>query len=153
MTTTSANRTLSYRILIILAVAGLLVAGYLSFVYLADVEALCSGVGGCDAVKSSRYSNLAGIPVPVIGVVGYAAILGVLLLERRGGTLAEYGPTLVFGMSLFGTLYSAYLTYLELAVIRAVCPYCVASAVIMTAILGVAIYRLVQTMRSYAEVA
>lgn len=150
---TSADRTLSRRILIALAVAGLLVAGYLTYVYVADVDALCSGVGGCDAVKNSRYSSLAGIPVPVIGVVGYAAILGVLLLEETDSILAEHGPILVFGMSLFGTLYSAYLTYLELAVIRAVCPYCVVSAVIMTAILGIAVYRLVQTMRSYAEVA
>ena len=120
--------------LIVLCVAGLLVSGYLAYVYLADADALCSGVGGCDAVKDSRYAAVAGIPVPVLGLAGYAAILA-------------------FGFSLFGTLYSAYLTYLELAVIKAVCPYCVASAVIMTAIFAVALARLVKDLRSVQEYA
>ena len=149
----TANHTLSRRILIVLAAAGLLVAGYLAYVYIADVDALCSNVGGCDAVKNSRYSRVAGVPVPVLGMLGYGAILGLLLLEGSNRALAEHSPTLVFGLSLFGTLYSAYLTYLELAVIKAVCPYCVVSAIIMTAILGVATYRLVRVMRSYEEFA
>lgn len=148
----TANIT-SRRILIALTILGLLVAGYLAYVYIADVEALCSNVGGCDAVKNSRYSHVAGIPVPVIGLAGYGAILLLLLIEGTGGALAEQSPTLVFGLSLLGTLYSAYLTYLELAVIKAICPYCVASAIIMTVILGVAVYRLARIMRSYEEFA
>lgn len=139
--------------MIALAILGLLVAGYLAYVYLADVEALCSNVGGCDAVKNSRYAEVAGIPVPILGMAGYGAILLLLLIERTGVTFAEQSPILVFGLSLLGTLYSAYLTYLEIAVIKAICPYCVASAIIMTVILGVAVYRLVRIMRSYEEVA
>lgn len=141
------------RLLIVLCIAGLLVSGYLAYVYLADAEALCTGVGGCDAVKDSRYAVVAGIPVPVLGIAGYAAILAVVLLEGSSGLLGEQGRILVFGLSLLGTLYSAYLTYLEIAVIKAICPYCVASAVIMTAIFGVAVVRLVRDMRSYQEYA
>ncbi len=139
--------------LIVLCVAGLLVSGYLAYVYLADADALCSGVGGCDAVKDSRYAAVAGIPVPVLGLAGYAAILAVVLLETSSGFLGEHSRILAFGFSLFGTLYSAYLTYLELAVIKAVCPYCVASAVIMTVIFAVALARLVKDLRSVQEYA
>ena len=86
--------------LIVLCVAGLLVSGYLAYVYLADADALCSGVGGCDAVKDSRYAAVAGIPVPVLGLAGYAAILAVVLLETSSGFLGEHSRILAFGFSL-----------------------------------------------------
>lgn len=133
---------LSRQLLLTLTVLGILVATYLSYVYLFDADVLCTGVGGCDAVKSSRYSYVAGIPVAVIGLGGYVAILAGVLLETASSSMRQYSPILVFGLSLVGLLYSIYLTYLELAVIKAVCPYCVVSAVIMLAIFVVATYRL-----------
>jgi uncharacterized membrane protein len=134
-------RTLS----LIVAVAGAIVAGYLTYVYLTDAETLCTGVGGCDAVKHSRFAHIGGIPIAALGLAGYLAIVGSLVLESSGSLGAEYGPILVFGLSLLGTLYSAYLTYLELFVIRAICPYCVASAVLMTIEFGLSIARLLTT--------
>ncbi len=134
------------RITIWLAILGILIAGYLSYVELTDSEVLCKGVGGCDVVQSSRYAEIAGIPVALIGLLGYSAILGLLLIERvaSNSRLAEFSPILVFGLSLIGILYSAYLTYIEFFVIRAVCPYCVASAVVMAGIFGAALVRLCQ---------
>jgi uncharacterized membrane protein len=71
----------------------------------------------------------------------YLAIALLLALEDRAGALETYGPLAVFGLALTGTLYSAYLTYVELFVLHAVCPYCVVSAVLMTAIFILAVIR------------
>ena len=133
---------------IVLALAGLLVAGYLTNLHLSDSSALlCAEGGGCDVVRDSPYSEIAGIPVAIFGIAGYLAILVVLLLDSKKRTfLYEYGPTVVFGFSLIGVLYSIYLTYLELFVIIAICPYCVISAVLMLVIFVIAILRM--TMRN-----
>jgi uncharacterized membrane protein len=125
-----------------LVILGILVAGYLSWAYLSDTDVLCSGVGGCDMVRQSAYSRVLGVPVAVIGLAGYLAILAVLALEKVSPPLADSAPVLVFGLSLVGTLYSAYLTYLEFFVISAVCPYCIVSAITMTLIFAIALYRL-----------
>ncbi len=132
------------RISIGLTVLGIVVAGYLTFLHLTDSSALCNGFGGCDAVRQSRYSEVAGIPVALIGLFGYLAILAVLLTEELDGPLAAQALILTFGLTLVGTLYSLYLTYLELFVIAAICPYCIASAVIMIVIFGFALYRVLR---------
>lgn len=131
------------RVSIGLAVVGLLVAGYLTYLHLSgSTAALCAQGGGCDTVRTSRYSVVAGIPVAVVGVAGYLAMLAILLLEEFDGPLADLAPLLMFGFSLIGVLYSIYLTYLELFVIAAICPYCVASAVIVALLFIVAILRM-----------
>jgi uncharacterized membrane protein len=65
-------------------------------------------------------------------------------MENRGDYWAEYGPIMVFGISLAGVLYSAYLTYVEIYVLRAICPYCVVSAVVLVLLLALATTRLVR---------
>ena len=129
----------------LLATAGLVNAGYLSWLHLSDRTALlCTEGGGCDLVQNSVYSQIGGVPIALIGLAGYAFILLGLAFEER---LAEWGPPLVLGASLIGTLYSAYLTYLELFVLHAICPYCVASAAFMVGLLIIAISRFRQTWR------
>jgi len=125
-----------------LAMLGALDSAYLTWVKVANATAFCSNVGDCDAVNASVYSELFGIPIALFGVGAYLAIAALLALEDRGPTLREWGPLAVFGLALTGTLYSAYLTYVELFVIYAVCPYCVASAVLITGILILAVVRL-----------
>jgi uncharacterized membrane protein len=127
---------------IVLSVLGLLVAGYLIFFKLFPTSTLCVGAGGCETVNTSVYSEVMGIPVAALGAGAYAAMLGLLVFENRVPFLREWGPMMVFGLAFAGFLYSAYLTYIELAVIHAVCPYCVASAVIITLILAVSAARL-----------
>jgi uncharacterized membrane protein len=122
---------------IVLALVGLAIAAYLTYVHYAKLKPLClAGGGGCETVQSSEWSKLAGVPVALIGLVGYAGILASLLAPGEAGRLATVALTLV------GWLFSAYLTYRELFSIHAICQWCVASAVVMTAlaILSVARY-------------
>lgn len=112
-----------------LAVAGMVVAGYLTYVETQAAAAVCGPVGDCNAVQSSAYARLFGVPVGVIGLAGYVAILGAWLWGRSGNATAR---ALLAGMAAVGVLFSIYLTYLELFVIEAVCLWCLSSAVIMT---------------------
>lgn len=118
----------------LLALAGLAVAGYLTYVETQLVQAVCGPVGDCNAVQSSSYARLFGVlPVGVLGAAGYVGILAAWLLNRLGrGRLAAMAPVAVLVMTLFGVIFSIYLTYLELFVIRAVCIWCLTSAVIIT---------------------
>jgi uncharacterized membrane protein len=136
-----------------LALLGVLDSAYLTWIKLANTRAFCSAVGDCDAVNSSAYSQVFGIPIALLGLGAYLAIVGLLWLEDRLPVLAEYGPLAVFGLALTGTLYSAYLTYVEFFVIYAVCPYCVVSALLITGIFILSIVRLVRggLARSPAE--
>jgi uncharacterized membrane protein len=126
-------------VMAVLAVAGLGVAGYLTYVHYAGLHPVCVASGGCETVQSSHYAKLAGVPVPLLGLIGYAAILLSLLVRGESGRLATAGLALVgFGFSL-------YLTYLELFVIKAICQWCVASAVLLTALAVLAVVRLLRS--------
>ena len=128
----------------VLAALGALDAIYLSYIKLAHVEAICRGVGDCEAVNSSVYSQIGGIPIALFGLAAYLAILALLIAEPRLAALRDYVPLAVFGLALTGTLYSAYLTYVELFVIHAICPYCVISAILITGLVILAVVRLVR---------
>ncbi len=130
------------RILITLSLIGLLDSIYLTWIKLSDTEAICTGVGACDVVNTSEYSTFAGLPIALFGAAAYIAFLFLLLYENRSEWLQENGPLVLFGLSLIGFLYSLYLTYIELFVIFAICPYCVVSAIIMTLIFILAWFRL-----------
>jgi uncharacterized membrane protein len=122
-----------------IAVVGLAIAAYLTYVHYAGLHPLCLASGGCEKVQSSHWSKLAGIPVAAIGLAGYAAILASLLVPGEAGLA---GCALV---ALVGFGFSAYLTYIELFRIHAVCQWCVASAVLMTALAVLAVIRLLVT--------
>lgn len=134
-------------LMIVLAVAGLGVSAYLMWGYTVPGATLsCGGSTGCETVKNSVYANLAGIPLPVLGLISYTALL-VLLLSQGQPAVSKQGwsPVValaIFGISLAGVLYSAYLTYVELFVIYAICRWCVASAVIMVAIFVLSVFNL-----------
>lgn len=132
------------KIAILLASVGLLDSVYLTWIKLANQEAICAGIGSCELVNSSEYATLAGLPIALFGAGAYLLILIFLLFETRNAFLAENGLLLVFGISLAGVLYSAYLTYVEIAVLHAICPFCVLSAVVLLALLGLSSFRLRQ---------
>ena len=121
----------------LLCLAGLGVAGYLTYVHYEGIAPICTS-GGCEKVQASSYSELAGVPVALLGLLGYAAIA--LSLLWRG----DAGRTVTAGLAIAGFGFSAYLTYLELFVIDAICQWCVASAVLMAALLVVAVLRLLR---------
>src|SRR3989304_8402293 len=126
----------------LLAIAGLLDSLYLSYIKLTNQTASCRLIGDCEAVNNSRYAVIGGVPVAVLGGAGYLLILLLLYLDRPGG--AGRGPArfALFGVTLAGTLYSIYLTYIEIYVLQAICPFCVLSAVVMVGLFVVALIRL-----------
>jgi uncharacterized membrane protein len=127
---------------LIVAAIGFVDALYLSWVKLAHTEVFCGGSSNCSTVNNSRFAELYGIPIAFLGLGAYVVMIVLLLLEGQNRTWSEYSPLIVFGMSLIGTLYSIYLTYVEIAVIKAICPYCVVSAVMMVLLLVISILRL-----------
>ncbi len=115
------------RVALGIVVVGIAVAGYLTWVHYAGLETVCvGGGGGCERVQSSDYAELAGIPVALLGLIGYLSIGATLLLRSE---LAQMTGAL---LALVGFGFSLYLTYLELFVIDAICQWCVASAVLMS---------------------
>jgi uncharacterized membrane protein len=122
----------------VICLIGIGIAGYLTYVHYAGLKVVCLSSGGCETVQASTYSKLDGIPVAVLGLAGYVAILGSLAL--RG----ELGRSAGFGIALIGFLFSAYLTYREVFTIKAICQWCVASAVLMTILVILTALRVVR---------
>lgn len=129
---------------LVLASLGAADAVYLLILKYTHLEALCVGNRGCITVNNSVYSEIYGIPVSLFGIAAYLVIAGILLLEPRRKLARENGPLAVFGISLAGVAFSAYLTWLEFQVIHAACQFCAASAIIITLIFILAIIRLVK---------
>jgi len=127
-----------------LACLGVVDATYLLIYKLTNYNAMCMGSGGCHDVNFSSYSEIGGIPVSVFGIVAFLIIAAILLLEPRIKIVKENGTLAIFGISLTGVVFTAYLTWLEIYVIQAICPFCVASAVIIALIFILAIIRLIR---------
>jgi uncharacterized membrane protein len=123
---------------LVLAVLGVLVAGYLVYVHYAGVEPVCNIAHGCHKVQTSAYAKLAGVPVALLGLIGYVVILGALVV--RGETARMIAAL----TALIGFGFSMYLTYRELFTIDAICQWCVASAILMTGLAGVCTWRLLR---------
>jgi uncharacterized membrane protein len=130
----------------VIALVGLGIAAYLTYIHYAGVQPLCLASGGCEKVQASHWSKLGGIPVATLGLLGYASILALLFVR---GESALAATALV---ALVGFGFSAYLTYVELFRIHAVCQWCVASALLMTALAALAVTRLLvaEDSRAYA---
>ncbi len=120
----------------LVALVGLLDAIYLAYVELTQTEAACGALGNCNAVQQSAYAQVFGIPVGVIGVVGYAAALLIWGLSRTANAHGKRSAeALLLLIALAGTLFSIYLTFLEPFVIGATCAWCLVSALAMLALL------------------
>jgi uncharacterized membrane protein len=127
MTGDRTDRTL-HRALIILTLVGIGIAGYLTYVHYKGLSPVCAVGHGCEKVQASRYAKVAGVPVPLIGLIGYVAILVSLFVR---GELARLATA---AMAIGGFAFSVYLTSLELWEIHAICQWCVGSAIVMTSL-------------------
>ena len=132
------------QITIALIIIGLLVSVYMTVFKLTSNEKMCIGSKDCSVVNASRYSEVNGIPVAVIGVGGYAALLATLWFERKPGFFQQNGSMVFFGLSLTGFLFTAYLIFVEIVLIKAYCPFCITSQVAMTLIFILSVVRLVR---------
>jgi uncharacterized membrane protein len=121
--------------MVLLTVAGIGIAAYLTVVHYSGGTPVCAISHGCETVQRSHYAKLAGIPVAVLGLAGYTALLVLLAIDRSATRLVLAGGAMV----AFG--FSAYLTYLELFEIHAICQWCVGSAVIATALMALGVAR------------
>ncbi|MDX6728564.1 MAG: hypothetical protein QOK49_3369 [Baekduia sp.] len=121
---------------LVLAVLGIAVAGYLVYVHYANIDPVCNIAHGCHKVQTSQYAELAGVPVALLGLIGYVTLLGALLAP------GEPARMLAALVALVGFGFSAYLTYRELFTIDAICQWCVASAILMTGLAIVCTSRL-----------
>lgn len=127
------------------AVIGLLDSIYLTILKLSNNKSLCiQGVGDCWSVNTSIYSEIFGIPIAILGAGAYGFILIWLWAEHRTPLIHPYAGFILFGVTLIGIIYSAYLTYLEIAVIKAICPFCVVSAVAMLILFIYSVKRLIE---------
>ena len=109
---------------------------------------MCLGSGDCSTVNASIYSEVNGIPVAAVGVFGYLAILGVLLFENRNSFFRQNSTLMIFGMALTGFIFTVWLIYVEIALLKAICPFCVTSQVAMTLIFIMAVIRLIKNPQS-----
>jgi uncharacterized membrane protein len=124
-------------VLIVLAVLGVGWAGYLTYVHYSGATPVCSLKGDpCAQVQKSVYSELVGVPVALIGLIGYLSILGSLLVHEEERTRLA---TAALALGGFG--FSAYLTYREVFSLHKICEDCVASAILMTIIMCLSVWR------------
>jgi uncharacterized membrane protein len=124
----------------VLSLLGLFLSAYLYLYKIGRIGSLACGAGGCETVQQSPWSRFAGLEVSLIGVAGYAGLLLVSLVALQPGPSSRRWPTtLLLLLSGLGVAFTAYLTYLELFVIHALCRWCVGSAVIIFALLVVAL--------------
>jgi uncharacterized membrane protein len=122
-----------------LSLAGLFISGYLYLYKIGRIGSLACGTGGCETVQLSSWSRFAGLEVSLIGVLGYAGLLGLSLASLQAGAYREWPIRAMAVAAGIGVLFALYLTYLELFVIHAICRWCVASGVIIVAIFAAAL--------------
>jgi uncharacterized membrane protein len=126
------------RTALVLVLIGLGIASYLTYVHYAGVKSICEIAHGCEVVQKSEWSKLAGVPVALLGLLGYVGILASLFVPGDAGLIAGAAQSLV------GFGFSAYLTYREIWTIDAICIWCVGSAVVLTCLAIVTTIRLVR---------
>ena len=131
------------RAVAVIAAIGTAISAYLTWVHYSGNLALCIGAGGCEAVQGSRFAVAGGVPVALIGLGGFAFMLALAVVRLRT-TRPAWADTAIFALSIAATLYVGYLTYLELFVLGAVCPWCVAvatCAALVLALVSVELFR------------
>jgi uncharacterized membrane protein len=124
-------------IIAVFAVLGIGVAIYLTFIETTHQQAICGPIGNCNTVQQSPYARLFGfLPVGLLGVIGYAAILLAWLAQKLSSQqIGHFAAMAIWAMAWLGVLFSIYLTFLEAFVIGSTCVWCISSALLMTLLL------------------
>jgi uncharacterized membrane protein len=130
---------------LLLTIIGFIDSSYLTWIKYSQNRALCFvGGGACWSVNNSIYSEWLGIPIAIFGMLGYLAIFILLLLENKVEYITTNGILIIFGLSLVGVVYSCYLTYIEIYILKSICPFCMLSAILMISTFIITIIRLRQ---------
>ena len=129
---------------LVMAVAGVGVAGYLTYTHYNQGALVCA-VGNCHAVQTSQYAQIGPVPIAIFGLAMYVAVIVLGVARWRRPDVLSTATMGAFTLALAGTVYAAYLTYLEIDVIHAICQWCVTSAILTAGILvaeGIGTYRI-----------
>jgi len=116
---------------ILVTLAGIGVAGYLTWAHFADQSVICVQGGGCEKVQESSYSEIAGIPVAVLGLASYLTVLALIVWDAPVARLSAAT------LAIVGVLFGAYLVVVQLFVIDAVCVWCMANDLVIGPALAV----------------
>jgi uncharacterized membrane protein len=114
------------RVMVAIAVLGLALAAYLTYVHYSGTRPACTAGDACTKVQTSVYAKIGGVPVALIGLIGYIGILGSLVIRDRDEVRLA---TLV--MTVIGLCFSGYLSYREVFTLKTICEECATSAVLM----------------------
>lgn len=131
---------------LVLAITGLLLSAYLTYVHY-EPGALVCGTGGCEVVQQSKYSEMFGIPIAIFGLIMFAALIAMVVIRELRPEYDDVVSTLILTMLVTALLYWAYLTYIELYVLYAVCQWCVATSIATVLLLVVEGFRWYQGYR------
>lgn len=130
-------------IAIVASIIGFIDSAYLTIIKFTNSPIYCTpGLGNCETVQNSQWSTIWGIPIALFGAMAYLVLVFCFAFENKTPLLKKYSQYVVFGTSLFGFLYSLYLTYLEFFVLKTICQWCILSAICMTVVFIVTIIRL-----------
>jgi uncharacterized membrane protein len=131
------KESLVYKLSIIFSVAGLMVSAYLYYIYTFELPLPCSN-NGCEIVRYSKYSKMFSLPVPLYGIVFYLSVLAtsISVLLFKGDVLKKF----LLLSTVAGFAFSVYFTFLEIFVIKAICNWCVISAVFSSLLFGLYLY-------------
>lgn len=148
--TLTHSRDVLRTISLVLVVIGIVISAYLSYTKLANASVICAEgeAFNCDAVTSSVYGKIAGIPIAYLGLLTYLFLGALLLLENRIGFLRDYGITIIFAATLFGFIYSMYLVYVQASILKSFCVWCLGHEVVMTLLFIVSGMRLFRSLRT-----
>lgn len=124
--------------MIVVAVLGIALASYLTYVHYSHTAPVCTAGQACIKVQTSVWSKVGGVPVALIGLIGYIGIFVSLIAPDRDETRLA-----TLGMTLIGVCFSGYLTYRELFSIHAICEECATSAVFLALLFIGAVWRFV----------
>jgi uncharacterized membrane protein len=135
---------------LILAVLGAGISGYLTYVHY-NIDALVCAGGGCEVVQQSKYSEIMGIPIAMLGLGMFLGVIALIIVRER---LVDYAYLANAGIMLLlvsGLIYFAYLTYLEMNVIYAWCQWCVATSIVTLILFVVEVVRMREDFRDDAD--
>ena len=119
------------RLSLLLGIVGVGIGAYLVWVHY-DLDALVCGLGDCEVVQTSSYAEVFGIPIAILGLLMYAALVALIVARLARPALMVPASMAALAITGAGTLYSAWLTWIEIEVLEAICQWCVASAIVTT---------------------
>jgi len=140
-------------VLLALSVVGSGISGYLVYAHFFKINPVCLPFAKCETVLTSRYAEMWGVPLSLLGLLMYLALVGLCLwqLPKRNKS-KSFTAAGIYTLALAGTLFSLYLLYLEAFVIHDYCTWCLASGIVILTMLIVSLVNLAAAGLSFGGI-